>query len=271
LLEVMLAIAISLLLVAALYVALDVQMRYMQSGRNAVAEGQVARGLLARMARDIRLSLAALPKMQNQGQGGAAAGTTNTGTTPATGTGATDGGDPAAADPAAADVGTTVPGQFNLGIVGDENQLNLFVSTVPRYGWEEAEIQTGLSDLRRISYTLVPGQGLVRQEVRNVTADSMQQDSEAIIDILATEVVDLRFEYYDASTGEWLPVWDGTTTGPPLAVRITLAIQPPAETSALGLSTKPPTLYSRVVEIPGAAIPQELVNQQAGVTPTTQP
>ena len=48
LLEVLLALAISLLLVAALYMALDVQFRYMQSGQNAVAEGQLARGLLKR-------------------------------------------------------------------------------------------------------------------------------------------------------------------------------------------------------------------------------
>ncbi len=61
LLEVILAIAIGLLIVAALYVALDVQIRYMHAGRNAVVEAQLARGLLTRITADIKLSMAMLP------------------------------------------------------------------------------------------------------------------------------------------------------------------------------------------------------------------
>jgi hypothetical protein len=86
--------------------------------------------------------------------------------------------------------------------------------------------------------------------------------------IVATEVVDLLFAYLDPSTLEWMPSWDGTLSGPPAAVRITMTIQPPAETSVLGLANRPPTTYTRVVAIPGASIPQEVINQEAGVTTT---
>ena len=61
LLEVVLAVGIGLLLVAALYVALDVQLRYMQAGRQIVAEAQLARGVLNRIATDIRAQMAMLP------------------------------------------------------------------------------------------------------------------------------------------------------------------------------------------------------------------
>src|SRR5262249_10083630 len=77
LLEVILAIAIGLLIVAALYVALDVQIRYMHSGRNAVIEGQLARGLLTRITADIKLSMAMLPTdptVTGAGSSGAAGG-----------------------------------------------------------------------------------------------------------------------------------------------------------------------------------------------------
>jgi hypothetical protein len=92
----------------------------------------------------------------------------------------------------------------------------------------------------------------------------MEADVQPVI--LASEVVDLVFAYCDPSTLQWLPSWDGTTLGPPAAVRITMTIQPPAETSGLGLANRPPTTYTRVVAIPGASIPQEIINQEAGVT-----
>jgi hypothetical protein len=221
----------------------------------------VARGLLVRIGADVRLSLARLPAVPDRQQSSTAP------TDPAAGT------DPAAppADPAATGTETTDPaaapmeetgivnGKFNLGVVGDQYRLDLFVSAVPRYGMMDAEFQTGASDLRRITYWLEPGAGLFRREIRNVTTVNMLGD-EGQIDLLATEVVDLQFRYYNPTAG-WVPSWDGTTMGPPLAVEIILGVQPPAQTSLLGTAAQPPVYYRMVVAIPGASIPQELVDQ----------
>jgi type II secretion system (T2SS) protein J len=226
----MLAIAIGLVLVAALYVAMDVQFRYMQTGRDAVVEGQVARGLLSRMAGEIRVSLATLPKQTNS------TATQSTTTTE-------DSEDTAAA---------TGTGRFSYGLQGDEYTLSLFVSTLPRFGREDYDMQTGVSDLAKITYWLEPDQGLARQEIRNVGGSSILPD-QGRSDILANEVVDLHFRYFDPSLGDWTTLWDGSTNGPPLAVEILLTIQP--QTYSI-FGRKDPTTYRMVVHVPTAQIPQ---------------
>jgi prepilin-type N-terminal cleavage/methylation domain-containing protein len=259
LLEVVLAIAIGLLIVAALYVALDTQFRYMASGRNAIAEGQLARGLLNRIAADIRQSLAVLPKSPT---GGAPAAGASTGSadaaTSSTGTAGESSTSPGQS-------GSTT-GQANLGLTGDETQLTLYVSAVPRIGREDAEAQNGQSDQRRISYTIIPGAGLARQEVRAVTADDTL-GADAPVSILAAEVVELRFRYYDPAAGDWVTTWDGTTTGPPLAVEVTLGIQQPDEGLDPGQTTRNIRYHRLVVAIPAAAVSQEQVDQQTGAGP----
>jgi prepilin-type N-terminal cleavage/methylation domain-containing protein len=250
LLEVMLAIAIGLLLVAALYVAMDVQFRYMQTGRDAVVEGQLARGILNRMSKDIRASLAALPNRttttptstntQQQGSGSTGTGATEEETTSQT---------------------TTTP-QFNYGIVGDEYQMTLFVSALPPQGRDGFYAETGQADLRKITYWLDPEAGLARQEVYNLMTDT-SMFVEPGGEILASEVTDVRFRYFDPSLTDWVTTWDGSTSGPPLAVEITLTVQ--AQVGLYG-ARKSPTSYRMVVGIPSASVPQELVNSQAGVT-----
>lgn len=270
LLEVMLAIAIGLLLVAALYIALDVQFRYMQSGRNAVVEAQVARGLLTRMADDVRPSLAVLPsrKKTTAAASGAAAPTdpaqpAETAPPPASG-------EPASTEPAEpTDTGpTTQPGIFNQGVYGSQNEVYLFVSATGRYYGDE----TGISDLRRIHYYLVPGQGLYRQEQRNVLSTSSLMEEEEPGELIANEVVGLEFEYmsYDPGSGSvgYSQTWtNGLTDGPPMAVRITLVIESPARGFLLRPEPKQ-TTYSMVVAIPGANVSQEAVNALAGTAQT---
>lgn len=263
LLEVMLAIAIGLLIVAALYVALDVQFRYMQSGRDAAAEGQLARGLLTRMAADIRLHLGTLQDSGSPAAGGAGAGITTGGAAPAgaataaPATGSTD-----AAQSGSATSGTN---QFCTAIGGDEFQIVLFQSAVPRYGRLDAEIPTGLSDLRQVAYWLEPGVGLARQETRNVMESSFAMPDEPP-DILAAEVLDLRFAYYDASTAAWVATWDGST-GPPLAVEINMTIQPPMESTGLTLRPRIPRSYRMVVAVPAATFPQGAAVGLGGLSP----
>ena len=239
LLEVMLAIAIGLVLVAALYVAMDVQFRYMQTGRDAVVEGQVARGLLNRMASEIRLSLAKLPTKK-------ASSTTTTQPT-------ADGSDPAT---------TTAAGQYSYGLIGDEFTLTLYVSTLPRFGREEYDIQTGVSDQAKITYWVEPDQGLARQEVRNLASNSLMPD-QGWSDVLASEVTEVHFRYFDPSASDWTTMWDGSTNGPPLAVEIQMTVQP----KTIGpFSRREPATYRMVVHIPTATIPASTSTTPTGGT-----
>jgi prepilin-type N-terminal cleavage/methylation domain-containing protein len=261
LLEVLLAIAIGFLIVTALYVAMDVQFRYAQSGRNAVAEGQLARGLLARIGADVRLSLASLPT-RNLGTASSPTGQLG-GEASAAGT--AQGADPnSTSGQAEGTTATGTTGQFNYGILGDETQIQLYVSSMPKYARTDAEAQTGASDLGRITYWLEPGAGLARQEVRNI---SPGEESDASSVILASEVVDLRFRYYDPVTASWLTSWDGSTSGPPLAVEINLTLRPSPD----GTMGRRPTeeylsSYRLVVSIPTSNIPAD---ESATTTPAT--
>src|SRR5207244_6987738 len=77
LLEVLLSAAIGVLLMAALYVAMQVQLDHAQAGREAVEESLLTRALLRRMSNDIAPGLA--PTLPNTSTTNAA--TTNTNTT----------------------------------------------------------------------------------------------------------------------------------------------------------------------------------------------
>ncbi|HMP03276.1 MAG TPA: type II secretion system protein GspJ [Gemmatales bacterium] len=243
LLEVVVSISIGLLLLAALYVALDVQLRYMASGQRAVAEAQLARGLLNRVAADVRASLAMLPTAPTvaAATGGTAGSATETegeeDETMQGDTGATQ---------------TAVYGQYSFGLIGDGQQMTLFTSALPRLGSAQLETQLGMADQRRIVYGLVPGQGLVRQEVRNVASDDAF-DPSASGEVLAPEVVALEFRYFDGLTGAWQTQWDGSVSGPPLAIEITLSLSPLEE---FGNEVSPMlSTYRLVVSVPTAAVP----------------
>jgi prepilin-type N-terminal cleavage/methylation domain-containing protein len=265
LLEVMLAIFIGVLLIAALYVALDVQLRYMQTGRNAVAEGQLARGILARMASDIRQHLGKQPAAASSTS---TTSTTTTTTAPTSSTTSTDAAAaPAAGDAAASSTNSLGSTQFNYGVQGDETSLMLFVSAVPRYGRNDIDNQNGVSDLRRIAYSLIPGTGLARIESRSFSTDDADL-ADATPDILAQEVLALSFRYYDGASGSWVTTWDGSTTGPPVAIEITLGLQPPVDMILPRREVPQPTYYRLVVAIPSAIIEQEATT---GSTTTTTP
>jgi hypothetical protein len=60
------------------------------------------------------------------------------------------------------------------------------------------------------------------------------------------------------------------SNGPPLAVKVEMWIVPPLESTLFGARAKPATYYSTVVAIPSASIPQALVDQMSGQTPTGQ-
>jgi hypothetical protein len=241
-LEVLLAAAIGVLLMAALYVAMQVQLDHARAGRDAVEQSLLVRALLRRMSNDISPGLG--PTLPN---------------TPAAG-----GNNP----PANATSSTTPV----LNLQGDSQRLILWDS---RISADLSQAQTNpsvSSDLRRITYWLAGGGsplGLARQEVRQATSDDALvsippdiPDEES--HVIAEEVQSLTFRYFDGTA--WQDSWDGTqldssgaSIGPPQAVEITLSILPP-NSGDLTTDNSNAKTYRHVVAISTAN----------GATPATQ-
>lgn len=260
LLEVMLASMIAVLLLAALYYSLDIILKRTEMSRENVASDDLARAVVNRLNDDLSQSLGPLPP-----QSGGGTSTTSTAvpapttpadpaaTAPAT-TGTTTATTAALPDPAAepemtadgAAPATDIP--FQAGVIGTDKQLTLFLSRIPTSITDpNSTADTGMAqpaDLRRVTYYLASdGRGLCRQSRPWVTADGIRNSTDPDLsdeagDVIAPEVVDVVFDYFDGSG--WAGEWDGTlvasdgvaVTGPPRAIRITMTLEIPGSNGA---------------------------------------
>jgi hypothetical protein len=262
--------AIGVLLLGAVYVAVDVQLKHAKAGRELVEQSAVARNLLARMTNDIVTAVQLSDPgryRRSSGQTGASGqgGSGNAGTGGGMGGGGGGAGGGASGSSSGGNVSentVTVP----FGIQGDSTTINLYTSRVPVEAFRPApnsDVPPTVSDVRRISYWLLGGSGdnsggLARQEVKLSTS----QDATDVLPpnvaneasyLLAEEVRGLEFEYFDGSA--WQDSWDATQLGtdgitpigPPRAVRVTITLARP------GAGPDAPTKsYSHVVPIPSA-------------------
>lgn len=243
LLEVLLASALALILMAALYVALDVQLRLAAAGRDAIDEATLTRAIVQRFENDLANSIGPVaPAVGNPSAGatgsttgGTAGGTTGTGTTGAT-TGTT-----ATTEQAVMEAVTMSDApMFQAGVIGEsegENRprLTIFVARVAamQKTGEESPDAAVPSDIRRVTYWMTD-KGLARQEIPWVTSQellsstqpSFQNNADESSFVIAEEVSQLVIEYWDGSA--WTETWDGRETladgkmlkGPPMAIRI---------------------------------------------------
>ena len=239
LLEVLIASAIAVLLLSALYFAFDLTIRSADTGRALVGESDLNRAVINRMAIDLSSPLGVLPPMSGGATDGAAASsTTTTDTTATTGTTATATTDTTST----ATTMTTDPLiRFDAGVIGTSEQLIVFVSKVPTWlsDRETAADPNALlpSDAHRISYYLhSSGKGLCRQDKPWITADKVGNSTE--IDrtnedgeVIAPEIVAIAFEYTDGTS--YVSEWDGSqasidgssSTGPPRAIKATITFE----------------------------------------------
>jgi Tfp pilus assembly protein PilV len=262
LVELVLATTIAMLLLGALYVAVDMQLRFAQNSRDLVEESTLARALLARIDSDVsqvvglsdpgRFRIASGADALSDPNATSSSTTSAAPTTPASTTGTASStsstssttSTSTSSSTSTTDSGTSTNIVLPLGVQGDSETLHLFVSRFPRelYVNINSETQPVVSDLRRISYWLPGGQdsptGLARQEVPLVTSDDALQNLPPGIDnessfVIADEVRNLQFQYFDGTN--WQDTWDSTVPGAdgvtpigsPCAIAVTIGVARP--------------------------------------------
>jgi hypothetical protein len=247
LLEVLLASSLAIILMAALYVALDVQLRLAADGRDAIDQATLTRAIVQRFENDLAGGLGPVaPPIGNAGGmgmgagggGGAGAAPTGGGTPAPMG----DSGAEPTTGPAITEevVGSnSIP--FQAGVIGESDRLTLYVARVASMArTDETSDAPTPADIRRVTYWLAAG-GLARQELPWVTSERIQTTTEPDFGdgkeesdyVIAEEVTQLQFEYWDGSA--WTDTWDGRQTnadgqtlkGPPMAIRIRFWLRVP--------------------------------------------
>jgi len=274
LLEVVLAVSLSVVLLSALYVALSMHYYQTRVGREIMDETILTRSVVNRIAQDIACELPPIdPRIApgatsspgssgsggsgsgGSGSGGSASGGSTTGSGKSTSSSASNSSNSSNSNSGtynssnnssssgnSSSTGTVVTS--NLQVYGDENNLVLTGRSVPYDLSQPPQSQPTLtSDLRRVTYWVIPGKGLARFEETQVTGGDVFTTPPNIppsVDnpessIIAREVKSISFEYYDGST--WQQSWDGTTVdpsgnttrpiGPPAAVAFTITLTVP--------------------------------------------
>lgn len=226
LLEVLLASALAVVLMAALYVSLDVQLRLASNGRDLVEQATLERAVTQRFEHDLKAVLGPVAPIVSSTSSSTMSGTS--------GTSGTSASDPVITD--ATSTTDTIP--FQAGVMGDSTVVTIFVSRATK-------TDSGQADIRRISYWL-SDKGLARQEIPYVTSEQVANSQEPVAEegkdlteyAIADEVTQIQFEYWDTAGGAWTDTWDGSTLGPdgktpqgpPAAIRIHFWVKVPGQT-----------------------------------------
>lgn len=311
LLEVLLSLGLSIVVVTVIGYAIFFHMRVLDSQRARVEQALVARGMLNLIAGDVRAAVQYKPVDVSQLEAllasvdletllASAAGEellnsamSDSGVDPATilGDGAEEG----------AEESTDVAAQGEEGprpgLYGSATEMQIDISRMPRrdqylYGFQTTANDYP-SDLRSISYRLVPtetldqnlvkgvrsqdpnaslgtqggtGLSLVRSTISQVVRRYEQNTGNGAeifgeTEVLADEVSSLQFRYFDGSQGAWLDEWDtDEMESLPTAVEITIAFQ----FSAVGVQDSTALMdqavtdtYRLVVHLPLAEPPED--------------
>jgi Prokaryotic N-terminal methylation motif len=225
LLEMVLALALGMVLLLALYFFLNTYILNVQSGRDVLAEGVLARNIMNRIGNDITSQLGPVDPRMLPNPNAVSEGTATPAGTSATATG-----------------GAPNTVYFNNGVYGTDKYLilsNFRVRKPPANQPTNVPDLEIISDVQRTVYWIVAGDtaGLARAEIKQATgADIDWTDPVNLPEqnkyVFAPEVKNIQFEYFDGTT--WRPdAWDGSTLGddgvtpigPPHAIRITITLR----------------------------------------------
>ncbi len=231
LLEVLLALSLSLVLIAALYAAVQLHVRMAQKGPEAVRRVQAARAVLARIARDIR---ATVPKAAAPAASDAAGSAGES-------SGSSSGSAAAASDANASGGSATISGLWGgtdwIELIITEQRPNLDAIDLAASSGQVHQA----ANVHRVTYALAPVSGPVaaatahrvgvaRSELSAVTSEQADAFSDetrfrAASDFLCDDAGHLEFQYWDETLGSWTSSW-GTAgpAAPPRAVKVSLSL-----------------------------------------------
>ena len=256
LLEVVVAVGLSLLLMIALWSAVDLYRHVSTSGRGQVERAQLARAILRILERDIRAST--FVATDDDSEDTSSAESTQEGESTVV----------VSVDPAEALFGQSI------GIVGDANALFLHVSR-PQTDWAWlpptaiAPSGTAPSDLKLVAYYLadpgsdessggpieLPGLARVEGDQASLALAEASGDLQMLLaqaELLAHEVNLLQFRYFDGQY--WYEAWDSNEYARlPNAVEITIGFRDatPVGTSSADADSSS-RQYRYVVDLPTA-------------------
>jgi type II secretory pathway pseudopilin PulG len=291
LLELLLALSLSVLVITAIGTATQVYLFSLTRHQNLIEQRQITRGLLNVISNDLRAGIqykandysglenlvATTQLTVNQGLDQLAA---------------LEAGDLDAAanppeEPASEEDVETEPVideeavAFRPSLVGSSNTIALDISRMPRMDqYNSTEANQTQSDIKTLSYFFSPSApsnsgshnsirlkgdnngGLYRREVDRAVA-AFNQDSGQVStpdessELLATEVSQIRFRYFDGE--QWLNEWDSTELGGfPPAIEVVIAVDPrrsnPTGRPATHISDNIIVEYRTVVHLPAADI-----------------
>ena len=246
LLEVLLSSAIAILLLGALYVAMEVELRQAAEGRDLVERATVARAIINRLSIDITPSMSPRGAATSSSSSSSSTTGSTTGAAATATSGASTGTGSSTTNQTAQPTTMAIP--LKSGVIGTSQVLIIFTTHVAGNApiGQDSPDATVPSDIRRITYWLGTNGGLCRQEIPFFSSDDAQNNSTGFVPdgnkpeedyLIAPEVSDLAFEYYDINTtsdgGGWNDTWtgsdpglDGTTPkGPPTAIRVTFSVK----------------------------------------------
>ena len=253
LLEVLLALALSALLLGAVYMSLDLHWKYTTAGRDEVERTQLARAILNRITLDLRSALYRAPPEDESAE--SAAGSTSTDAT----SGGTETGSADSSETILSEEPPDPTGSQSPGLYGNSETLMVYISQpsktldyAPLFDAERAGHRT--SDQQTVSwflarkggFGLAGAVGMEQEGLARTSGDSLSTtlaDQEgnlaALVEqtrVLAPEVTRVQFRYFDGVT--WQPAWDSAQYGGlPRLVEVTIELQSAAGT-ATGKSTK---------------------------------
>jgi hypothetical protein len=292
LLEVILALALTTVILGLVGMAMHIHLSVADKSRGQVEEAQLARTLLQHIAEDLRNSIPFSPTASSS-SAQPSGGTSSSGSGSLTGSSASilPGSQAASGSSTTSDSGTMIPS----GIYGTAQCLQMDTSRrvrpvgMPKPISGDTANYIPLSDVKTVTYSLGdPGaatpseqggassaaqSGLYRREVdRMVYVSAMQQGQADILTqataSLAPEVVNVQFTYYDGTTT--YDQWDSNTEGKlPIAIKVAIMIRravvrtPNAAVSATADNSSC-TIYDMLVDLPNAFVQ---ASQGAGQSP----
>ena len=243
LVEVMLALTLSVILLGAIFTAMDQSWRLTANGREEMERSQLARALIRKIAIDVR-SISFVPPIMTDDSASATGSSTSTGSTSSTGA-STSAGSSGSSSTASTATGTSTtdttatdtPTARSIGIRGNAQRVEMHISRARRdpnfsSSVNGNNVQSRSSDLRVLTYQLsTSGSGLIRTDGDRLATLMVEDKGGAATtlaaqQVLAPEVSYLQFRYFDGAA--WYTSWDSESSGRlPRAIEVTIGFAPP--------------------------------------------